>query len=770
MNLFRRHLPAVVILALFVGLGMTYTLVVPIFEAPDELYHYPFVAHIAQGGALPVQRPNQGMMWQQEGSQPPLYYVLAGALTSWLNVDDLSIVYRLNPHARVGLPMAHDNKNMVVHTEHEVFPWSGTVLGIHLARLFSLLLATGTLLCTYRIALDVFPHTPIIPLAALAFNAFIPMFIFISASVNNDNLVILLSSVTLLMLVRIIQRGASRRFLVLLGVVIGLACLTKLSALGLVPMAGLALLLRTFFVPRRYLSSSAKCGDAGTSGATRKSIWRKLARWVVDCAVFCVPVALIAGWWYVRNWQLYGDPTGLNAMLDIVGRRPVEPLLSDLFNEFEGLRINYWGLFGVVNVLLRPSWIYRVLDAMTVAMLIGVAVWLLQQRRMRKAIPWPELLLLCSWATFAFVALIRWTSMTYASQGRLLFPAISAICLFLALGLIGWWPRRWQGWVAGTLVTMFFALSVTAPFTSIKPAYARPDLIAEADIPSSARPLNVTYGDVARLLAYEVGKDALRPGEMLPVTLYWQTLESTEENISIYLQLVAGQDQVLGQVDSYPGGGAYPTSMWSPGQVIRDEYMLPLRSVPGEPLAAQLQAGLYRFQTGKRLPAVDPQGQTVNPAVLTRVKIAVPTPPRKPSHVVDANLDNAVRLVGYDLPTVPVAAGSEIPLTLYWQVSRALGKDYTVFVHLLGNDEDLMGQGDGPPLDNAYPTSFWSAGETLADTHHLRISPDAKPGKHRIVVGLYDAASGQRLPVLDDKGQVTGDRILVTQLEIADKQ
>jgi len=769
MSVFRRHRAAGAILVLFIGLGITYSLVVPIFEAPDELYHYPFVAHMAQGGALPVQRPNQGRMWQQEGSQPPLYYVLAGALTSWLDVDDLSIVYRLNPHARVGIPLAHDNKNMVVHTDREVFPWTGAVLGIHLARLLSLLFAMGTLLCTYRIALDVFPRSSVIPLAALAFNAFIPMFIFISASVNNDNLVILLSSVTLLMLVRVIQRGASRRFLVLLGVVIGLACLAKLSALGLVPMAGLALLLRTF-APRRYLSSGAEAGDAGGFDAARESLWKKLIRWIVDCAVLCIPVMLIAGWWYVRNWQLYGDPTGLNAMLDIVGRRPAEPLLADLFSEFEGLRINFWGLFGVVNVLLRPSWIYRVLDVLTVAMLIGVVVWLVQQWRVRKPIPWPELLLLGTWATFEFVALIRWTSMTYASQGRLLFPAISAICLFLALGLIGWWPRRWQGWVAGALATMVFALSVTAPFTSIKPAYARPDRIGEADIPSSARPLNVTYGDVARLLAYELGKDALRPGEMLPVTLYWQTLESTNEDISIYLQLVAGQDQVLGQVDSYPGGGAYPTSMWSPGQVIRDEYMVPLRSVPGEPLAAQLQAGLYRFQTGKRLPAVDPQGQTVNPAVLTRVKIAVPTPPHKASHVADANLDNAARLVGYDLPTGPVAAGSEIPLTLYWQVSRPLGKDYTVFVHLLSDGDDLVGQGDGPPLDNAYPTSFWSAGETLADTHRLKISPDAEPGKHRIVVGLYDPISGQRLPVLDDKGQVTGDGILVTQLEIAGKQ
>ena len=67
------------------------------------------------------------------------------------------------------------------------------------------------------------------------------------------------------------------------------------------------------------------------------------------------------------------------------------------------------------------------------------------------------------------------------------------------------------------------------------------------------------------LLGYNLPQTRLEPGDALPVTLYWQALEPTDEDISIFLQLVAGQDQVLGQVDSYPGGGAYPTSMWSPG-------------------------------------------------------------------------------------------------------------------------------------------------------------------------------------------------------------
>ena len=52
---------------------------------------------------------------EQEGSQPPLYYLVTGLLTSWIDTDDLPAVRRLNPHATIGIPLARDNKNMVVH-------------------------------------------------------------------------------------------------------------------------------------------------------------------------------------------------------------------------------------------------------------------------------------------------------------------------------------------------------------------------------------------------------------------------------------------------------------------------------------------------------------------------------------------------------------------------------------------------------------------------------------------------------------------------------
>ncbi|MCB0174152.1 MAG: hypothetical protein KDJ97_26800, partial [Anaerolineae bacterium] len=64
---------AIFIALLFTFLATVYSIVTPIFESPDELWHYPFVWHLAQTAELPVQDPANPQLWQQEGSQPPLY-------------------------------------------------------------------------------------------------------------------------------------------------------------------------------------------------------------------------------------------------------------------------------------------------------------------------------------------------------------------------------------------------------------------------------------------------------------------------------------------------------------------------------------------------------------------------------------------------------------------------------------------------------------------------------------------------------------------------
>ena len=78
----------VLILVVFGILGVVYSIVVPPFEASDELWHYPMVKYIADHGALPVQVPGIETPWRQEGSQPPLYYALGAAATWWIDTSE----------------------------------------------------------------------------------------------------------------------------------------------------------------------------------------------------------------------------------------------------------------------------------------------------------------------------------------------------------------------------------------------------------------------------------------------------------------------------------------------------------------------------------------------------------------------------------------------------------------------------------------------------------------------------------------------------------
>jgi 4-amino-4-deoxy-L-arabinose transferase-like glycosyltransferase len=218
---------------------VAYSVITPIFEASDEVWHYPVVQYMATGHGLPMQTPvERPGLWKQQASQPPLYYALAALLTAWVDTSDLPSTLRPNPHAAVGIVTPDGNINLVAHDPaREAWPWRGTVLAVHIARLLSVAMGTATVYLTYRLGQEVFPDRLEIAWGAAAINAFTPMFVFISGSVNNDNLVILLGSLALLIMIRqgrAWQADEKRLMLgwLILGVVIGLATLTKLSGLG----------------------------------------------------------------------------------------------------------------------------------------------------------------------------------------------------------------------------------------------------------------------------------------------------------------------------------------------------------------------------------------------------------------------------------------------------------------------------------------------------------------------------------------------------------
>jgi hypothetical protein len=238
------HWPAMLVAGTFVVLGVIYSTINPIFEALDEVWHYPFVWHLAQTWELPVQDPANVQLWRQEASQPPLYYALAALLTTPISSDDLpGLIYR-NPHADLGLVTADGNINMIIHTDKEAWPWRGAVLAVHVVRLISVLISTGTVLTVYAIATTLWPNRPTYVFLAASFVAFNPMFLFVSGSVNNDNLITLLAALTIWQLTRLAIRNQAPSLgqLVSLGLLVGLASLAKLSGLGLLALVGLTLL------------------------------------------------------------------------------------------------------------------------------------------------------------------------------------------------------------------------------------------------------------------------------------------------------------------------------------------------------------------------------------------------------------------------------------------------------------------------------------------------------------------------------------------------
>lgn len=197
----RERLGFLAILGLFVGIGLWYSLATPPFETPDEIYHYAFVRHLAAGNGLPVQNPAVEEAWSHEGSQAPLYYLVAGWLTSGIDQSDFDQLNVPNPRANIGDPLFPGNKNFMLYSAaaHRL---QGSTLALHIARWLSLALGCSTLWLIYQIARLAFSDyaqpSQSWPLALLPvlWVATIPQFTFISAACSNDSMVITTSTAT----------------------------------------------------------------------------------------------------------------------------------------------------------------------------------------------------------------------------------------------------------------------------------------------------------------------------------------------------------------------------------------------------------------------------------------------------------------------------------------------------------------------------------------------------------------------------------------------
>lgn len=121
---------------------------------------------------------------------------------------------------------------------------------------------------------------------------------------------------------------------------------------------------------------------------------------------------------------------------------------------------------------------------------------------------------------------------------------------------------------------------------------------------------------------------------------------------------------------------------------------------------------------------------------------AQPVPAAQP---LDAATAEGITLSGYELSAAEAQPGDELRVALHWQAQRKPPQTYMVFVQVLDGADRKVAQWDGAAGGDWYPTPAWEAGQRIRQDVPLRIAPDAFPGSYRVIAGLYDPATGQRL-------------------------
>lgn len=269
--------------------------------------------------------------------------------------------------------------------------------------------------------------------------------------------------------------------------------------------------------------------------------------------------------------------------------------------------------------------------------------------------------------------------------------------------------------------------------------------------------LNLQLGAEDRLLAYELIADAARPGETVQLNLYWQNLIDQPLEKDIFIHLLNAQGEGVTQID---GLVQVDGQRWRAGKLLPQAYFL--RLPPDLPPGPYLfRVGLFDALTGRREPVFGPDAMLRGDEIRLGLFHITPTGEALPPPLVtqSATLGDEIRLQGYS-PALPDPAATELSLTLFWQALRRPQTDYTIFLQVLDGQNQRLSGFDAQPLGQVYPTSFWPAGEQIRHTMPVSLPPDAPPGSYRLVGGMYDFQTGQRLPVLQADGQAAADAML----------
>jgi 4-amino-4-deoxy-L-arabinose transferase-like glycosyltransferase len=685
--------PLIAILLIFTLLTGLTSWLIPPFEGPDSPEHFAYIEWLAQGKGWP---PQGEAAWdtavRQEASQPPLYYLLAAAPTLFIDVAAPPAVYRPNPYFPSSAPgNIPDNKNIAIHYPTDTNPLGGGWLSLYLARGLSFLSGIALIVTIYKLTQQIEPQ---LALPTAAFVAMTPQVIFLSGVVSNDVLTAVTATATLTLLIRISQHGFTSQRALTLGILYGLAALTKTSNLTLgLPIAIVWLM------------------------AVRKPHFWRMG------VILAGATAVTAGWWYLRTWALYGSPFGLDTHCFAPWAYCDTPALRhNPLQQWREVFDSFWAAFGWGNIKW-PGWIYGLWG---IFVLTGVGGLLMARRRQQhnRTILGILLLILLVMA----VSLDLWMRQVTAPHGRLLFPALAAIAIPLIIGWHTISPRL--PWLAVGLMALW---TITSLVFLIRPAYARPHQLDDVTDAIGWR-----FGEMVELVSVEPLLATAVAGQTLPIKTCWRTLGATNKDNTLLLHIIGPHNGVIAGRHTYPGLGSFPTSQWPADYAFCDTIRLDIPADLAQTLLYKVEVG-WLDESGQRVTAVDNTNTPLTTTFAATIRLQIANYPiiQLPNYPI-------TQLPNYQLPAA-WHINQPNSFTLQWAFTQAVSTDYTTFVHLRDTQTGQnVAQADGPPLDGWYPTSQWQPGEIITDERTFPLPDTLTPGTYTLVVGWYDPLTGER--------------------------
>ena len=599
-NLFYNHRKFILILAVYLVLAVSYSIVVPIGRGADEWAHYWYAQFIADHGRLPANSAEREAAGYKS-DWPPLYHFFAAGLTGWIETDGPpTFKYREDDIRRQLVPA--QGPEAILHTEDELFPWQQEVLVWHLGRLLSILFSSGVLLVTYFIARDVFISVKIagsgvssqtLALVSVAVLAFNPRFIFTGMVFGYDSLTLLMATLFLWLAIRILKGHCFRWGFLGLGLLAGLALTTKYLA-ALLPLEILVVVL----LSKPQSTSTLR--------------W-KLTRLGQAALAYFVTVVWWFGYLLVNFNEIATYGPVLGALAPLIRGDGSDRTVEELFAWLSGgqtpppayiekqaytvwqiiaeLPITFWG-----NPVARPyslNWFVVLMSLVTIAAIVGLVMWWRNSTSATKLSRHISILLIVHAALaipFMVIRLFGARDALEAVQGRhLLFLSAPAIAILIVWGIASVRPQVSSAkqyfafyvllglLLFGSVGQLIFMCQIYSPLLPVQTTLytgVQSGSLPEISLKNQARLIDVVVSDEGEAV--------------LGISLIWQVEKAPFlEDYQMELALVDSNGQRQSGWQAYQTQARYPTRAWEVGDIVRDEGWLPMAGLP---------AGDYQIQ------------------------------------------------------------------------------------------------------------------------------------------------------------------------------